>query len=318
MRDGLLGHWSGAPGGLAPLPIGGADNDISYLGQDTRGNLLDSVLAGAFWAGGANGQGELRHRGQRIAHVTRPPTAFFQAQLVLVRAYADLRDDRLTEIDAQIDDVLSFFGMVGLLDDTRRKHTLELLAATLRLAILMEMPVKHFCRAPRPMDYAVEVMPMIQTPDHSSFPSGHAMEVHAVATVLHRLMTGESAKQGLTAGALPFRIAQRIATNRTVAGVHFPVDSAAGAVLGCQLGEAIYREICGEATEAADGVDLSFQMALVATGAAAELPETADMTRDWLARRVVHQAAAVPEAGSILGQFWLRAQAEWPQPPAVA
>ena len=32
------------------------------------------------------------------------------------------------------------------------------------------------------------------------------------------------------------RLATRIAVNRTIAGVHFPIDSAAGAVLGLTLG----------------------------------------------------------------------------------
>jgi len=38
---------------------------------------------------------------------------------------------------------------------------------------------------------------------------------------------------------LPYRIAHRIAVNRTIAGVHYPVDSAAGAMLGRAIGEAI-------------------------------------------------------------------------------
>ena len=33
------------------------------------------------------------------------------------------------------------------------------------------------------------------------------------------------------------RLANRVAVNRTVAGVHFPIDSAAGAVLGLTLGQ---------------------------------------------------------------------------------
>ena len=42
------------------------------------------------------------------------------------------------------------------------------------------------------------------------------------------------------------RLATRIAINRTVAGVHYPVDSAAGAVLGMTLGEYIFARATGE------------------------------------------------------------------------
>lgn len=81
---------------------------------------------------------------------------------------------------------------------------------------------------------------MIQTPDHSSFPSGHALEAFAIATVLHRLSGGGSAVDGVQKNALPFLLAHRISTNRTVAGVHFPVDSLGGAFLGLQLGELLH------------------------------------------------------------------------------
>jgi membrane-associated phospholipid phosphatase len=316
MRDGIVGHWNGEAAPLDPLPIGTGDDDISYLGVETRGNLLDSVLAGAFSSGGAAGVAQVRHRGVPIVTLTRPASAFFRSQLALVRAYADLRSDRLDEIVTQIDDILSFFGLVGLLDTTRRKHTQELLAAVLRLAIHVEMPVKHICRAPRPLDYAAEVQPMLQTPDHSSFPSGHAMEAFAVATVLHRLMTGQGAQSGLVAAAMPFRIAHRIAVNRTVAGLHFPVDSAAGALIGCAIGEAVYREACGRPSTTGDHADLRFLLQAEAGESTpeADFPETADFSRAWLSRRVLPQPGAALGVESILGRFWQKAEAEWPRP----
>jgi hypothetical protein len=43
------------------------------------------------------------------------------------------------------------------------------------------------------------------------------------------------------------RLAARIAINRTVAGVHFPVDSAAGAVLGLTLGQYFVNRCSGAA-----------------------------------------------------------------------
>ncbi|WP_413720270.1 hypothetical protein [Silicimonas sp. MF1-12-2] len=36
--------------------------------------------------------------------------------------------------------------------------------------------------------------------------------------------------------AMPFCIAHRIAANWSIAGIHFPMDSATSAVLGCALG----------------------------------------------------------------------------------
>ena len=59
---------------------------------------------------------------------------------------------------------------------------------------------------------------------------------------LYEAAFGDSQDQAVTesldeAAEQRLRLAARIAINRTVAGVHYPVDSAAGAVLGITLGE---------------------------------------------------------------------------------
>jgi len=48
-----------------------------------------------------------------------------------------------------------------------------------------------------------------------------------------------------TATNLMFRIATRIADNRTVAGLHFPSDSMAGALCGIAMGEALINHLLG-------------------------------------------------------------------------
>jgi PAP2 superfamily len=237
-----------------------------------------------------------------------------------MRSYADLRDDRIAEINVQIDDILSFFGAIALIDNQRRLRTLELLEATVRLCIHAEMKLKHLCRAPRPIDLAPEVQPIVQTPDHSTFPSGHATEAFAVATVLHRLMTGAGPKAGIgkdadglqTHRAQVFRLANRIAANRTVAGVHFPVDTAAGALLGCIIGDMVY----GLGTEQKPKQARAFT-AVVGDGGAlpAQFAGAHDFDLTWLEAALPDDRKSVkPVAqGTILQEFWRMAKTEWPE-----
>jgi hypothetical protein len=90
----------------------------------------------------------------------------------------------------------------------------------------------------RPVEYNAEVQPMITTPGHGSFPMGHATQAYAVAYVLKKLLKLDPHKPRHR-GVIDQldRQAARITTNRVIAGVHFPVDSMAGRMLGTALGE---------------------------------------------------------------------------------
>jgi hypothetical protein len=169
--------------------------------------------------------------------------ADLKLQIDLVRSYADLRPERIPEIQTQMSDILSFFSALDFLDADRTKWTLELLALAVRFAIAVEMRVKHALNHPRPLLFSPYIQPIIHTPNHGSLPSGHATEAFIVATVLTHLLAGEipafgeRVTQAVKDSSQPYRLAARIAINRTIAGVHYPVDSAAGAVLGITLGE---------------------------------------------------------------------------------
>jgi hypothetical protein len=101
-------------------------------------------------------------------------------------------------------------------------------------------------------------MPMIPTPGHGAFPSAHAAEAFAVATVLEGLLETETAKGHYASPAnlkrLLFKQAERIAVNRTIAGMHFPIDSYAGAALGETVGR-IVLALCASGAAPARRID---------------------------------------------------------------
>jgi hypothetical protein len=268
-RDGVTGYWNGSvtavpddAEGLASLNLPKGAKYLDDLRPSYQAYVLETLINSAFGfqalkeKGGRRSGVKLKFLGKTLTKLRRPSQEHFKEQLDWLRAYADLRDDRLAEIQLQLNDMMSFFGAQNYLDDGRRKYTLMLLNIVRNVSINLETPFKYYCRAARPIDYAPQVQPMIQTPNHSSFPSGHAVESFAVAAVLYRLKTGKSSEYGISgshdaAGVdrdvsdIAFRFAHRMATNRTVAGVHFPVDSVAGAYVGCMIAEAIYALASG-------------------------------------------------------------------------
>jgi hypothetical protein len=178
--------------------------------------------------------------GSLIAEVGRPSKATFEAQLPMVLSWAELRSERATEIMAQIDPTYAFWSSIVYMHPDRTRRTFELVNLVLQFCVYVEMRFKHALACWRPVEYNAQVQPMITTPGHGAFPSGHATQVYAVAHVLKSLLNLVDA-----AGTENYptvidqldRQAARIATNRVVAGVHFPVDSMAGRMLGVALGE---------------------------------------------------------------------------------
>ncbi|HZB36595.1 MAG TPA: phosphatase PAP2 family protein [Beijerinckiaceae bacterium] len=184
-----------------------------------------------------------------LVSLTRPSTAVFEDQLHLVHAYADLRPDRAAEILSQLSATTVFVGSIAYLHPDRTPKTLELIATAFRLANLVEMRLKHGLACRRPNEYSPQLQPMILTPAHGALPSGHATEAFIASTVLWRLLEASGHAVYSTAATCEqlMRLASRTAINRTVAGVHFPVDSVAGALLGLTLGHYLVSRCTGAA-----------------------------------------------------------------------
>ncbi|WP_374413066.1 phosphatase PAP2 family protein [Hydrogenophaga sp.] len=174
-----------------------------------------------------------------LVRLRAPDQAVLSQQLDLVAAYADLRADREAEILAQLSFPITFWNAVVGLSPHRHKRTMQLIELGFSLAVHVEMRFKHIFAVRRPMEYSPQIQPMIPTPGHGAWPSGHATEAFLTARLFKSLL--DEAPAGLQRGATCEeqlqRLAARIASNRVVAGVHYPVDSAAGRVLGTALAD---------------------------------------------------------------------------------
>ena len=168
-----------------------------------------------------------------IVRLVRPSVKIFKQQLDLVNNYAELRQDRGREILEQtLPTQMPFWGSIIGLQPHRHKWTMELVSLALALTVDVEMRFKHGFACPRAMELSPQIQPMILTPGHASWPSGHATECFTVASVLHALLPdGDKYEEQLQ------RLAARVAVNRTIAGVHYPVDTAVGRLLGKSLAD---------------------------------------------------------------------------------
>jgi membrane-associated phospholipid phosphatase len=169
-----------------------------------------------------------------IVSLSRPGVDVFTKQLDWLDFYSDLREDRTAEILCQMGPQVAFWSTLIYLHPSRTPKTLELLDTVVRFAIFVEIRFKHAIAAQRAIEYSTQVQPMIQTPGHGSLPSGHSTQAFIIAVVLCALF---NELPGSVFHQQVMRQAYRVAVNRTVAGVHFPIDSIAGHVLGTSLGE---------------------------------------------------------------------------------
>jgi hypothetical protein len=326
--EALIGYWTG---NITPPMLVKPDalRALEALQPDARALVLDHEAVSLFRAEpAAGGAFAVIARSGPVVTLMPPDANTLAEQMPELRTAMDLRADRLPEILAQQGDMLSFFGAQQVLNNDRRRRTMTLLGAAYGAVVSQEMRIKYFCSIPRPIDLSPQIQPVIQTPGHSSYPSGHATEAFAFATILAALRLSQdpsakaagiiptllgklnSALEGPTAAdpdMMLFRLASRIADNRTVAGVHFPVDSAHGALLGF-------------------GTGLVFVAHCLGGGEPNKVPSWTARGADWsgdftLRKWIAHLGTSAWRGGDlvlpqkeewhVLPKLWTRASEEW-------
>lgn len=166
---------------------------------------------------------------QDLLKVTRPTRDQFLEQLVDIDARIGDRDSRIREIVTQVAPPIAYFASVVNLQFGRHRRTVEFIDMALQFAYAVGQRFKLALACPRPSEYSAVLMPVIEVPQHASLPAGHAIESLVTAMLLSELVPG--AKGGFAEKYMR-ALAWRIAENRVVAGVHFPVDCAVGQRMG--------------------------------------------------------------------------------------
>jgi len=115
---------------------------------------------------------------------------------------------------------LAFSGGLG-----PRYASLLGLGAT--IAVLASQALKRVCCRARPSCLA-DFAALVENPDAFSFPSGHTAAAFGIAVAL--------AGEGSGLGALTLTLASGIAMSRVYLGAHYPLDVAAGTLVGSLAG----------------------------------------------------------------------------------
>ena len=81
----------------------------------------------------------------------------------MVLSWAELRNERATEIMAQIDPQYAFLSSIVYMHPDRTRRTFELINILLQFCVYVEMRFKHALACWRPVEYNAQVQPMITT-----------------------------------------------------------------------------------------------------------------------------------------------------------
>jgi hypothetical protein len=118
-----------------------------------------------------------------------------------------------------------------MMSQSSHPATFLLLKIAARVGEIVMIHYKHKYRRPRPSQICPAMLPLLEVPGHASFPSGHSLLAHLTSNCLVGLASW--AEPTLTA------LANRVARNRELAGLHYESDS----IAGCQLARVLYDRL---------------------------------------------------------------------------
>lgn len=148
------------------------------------------------------------------------------AELRRILDEADNREERFAEILDQhsAEGAIKYWLGMVMLDPTSAPATYQLIRVARRVGELAAMCLKEEYREARPSQVCPAIVPMVDPPVTPSFPAGHALQAHLISLCL------DAAGRPAAQRQLLFELSRRIAENRVIAGLHYPLDNEAGVV----------------------------------------------------------------------------------------
>jgi hypothetical protein len=169
-----------------------------------------------------------------------------EAELKELTELMEFRPGVMAEALAQRTRPDTYFASALGFSASTHPSTAYLIEGMMRIGEFQAMYHKAKHQRPRASQLAPQLLPPIPVPGHASYPSGHATEAHLVQQCLaevFRLAEGVIPSATQAGGPLE-RLAQRIARNREVLGLHYPSDSAAGRALAVRTFELANSDNC--------------------------------------------------------------------------
>jgi membrane-associated phospholipid phosphatase len=148
----------------------------------------------------------------------------------------------MAEALAQRSAILRYWSGLLMFGQASHPLTYALGFIAIQVGQFQAMHYKYKVNRPRASQLSNRLMPPIDPPGHASYPSGHATEAYLLSGVLDLVMPLHDPKPPLVPPPPPppvpptslERLAERMARNREVLGLHYPSDSAAGKYLAAR------------------------------------------------------------------------------------
>jgi membrane-associated phospholipid phosphatase len=107
-------------------------------------------------------------------------------------------------------------------------ETRALMSMAMSDAVIAVFDSKYYYQYKRPNMFDPSIITIMPTPNHPSYPAGHATISWAAATVLSSYLPDNKTEWE--------RQAKEASDSRTIGGIHFPSDNTAGTTLGTNVG----------------------------------------------------------------------------------